>query len=77
MATDTIPAPASTINAPIPIKGEVKPPVSGRLPPAAEAAEAFAVLLALAEAVAVEVALELDVELADAASGIPSPVARK
>jgi hypothetical protein len=77
MATLPIPAPASSINAPIPTNGEAGPPVAGRSLPAAEAAEAVVVLLALAEAVAVAVALELDVELADAASGIPSPVARK
>jgi hypothetical protein len=66
MRTDTIPAPASNINAPTPIKGEVSPPVAGRLPPTAIAAEAVAVLLAVAVAEGVEVAVgvELAVELA-------------
>ena len=57
MRPDTIPEPASSINAPSPTKGEVGPPVAGRLPPAAEAAEAaeaIAVLLAVAVAVALE-----------------------
>jgi hypothetical protein len=71
MRTDIIPAPASSINAPIPIKGEeVGPPVAGRLPPAAAAAEAVAVLLAVAVAegveVAVSVALAVEVAVEDA-----------
>jgi hypothetical protein len=49
------PPPASSISAPSPNKGgEAGPPVAGRLPPAAEAAEAIAVLLAVAVAVALE-----------------------
>jgi len=55
MVTDITPAPANSISAAIPTNGEVGPPVSGRLPPAALAAEAVAVPLAVA--VAVEVAL--------------------
>ncbi len=55
MRPDTIPPPASSIRAPSPNKGgEAGPPVEGRLPPAAEAAEAIAVLLAVAVAVALE-----------------------
>jgi hypothetical protein len=61
MATDTIPAPASSTSAPIATNGEVRPPVSGRLPPAAVAAD-DAVLLEVAVAVAVAVVLAVAVE---------------
>jgi hypothetical protein len=51
MATDTIPAPASSINAPTPIKGEeVGPPVAGNAD-----AEVTAEALPLAVAVAVAI----------------------
>lgn len=66
MRTDTIPAPASSINAPSPIKGEASPPDAGRLPPAAIAAEAVAVLLAVAVAEGVEVAIGVEVAVEDA-----------
>jgi hypothetical protein len=65
MRTDTIPAPASNINAPTPIKGEVSPPVAGRLPPAAIAAEAVAVLLAVAVAEGVEVSVGVELAVAE------------
>ena len=58
MRPDTIPPPASSIRAPSPNKGgEAGPPVDGRLPPAAEAAEA-AEAIAVLPAVAVALALE-------------------
>ena len=67
MRPDTIPEPASSISAPSPNKGEAGPPVAGRLPPAAEAAEAVAVPLLLAVAVADGVAVGVAVvALADA-----------
>jgi hypothetical protein len=53
MRTDTIAAPASSTSAPIPAKGERRPPVAGRLLSAALAAEAVAVLFAPAVALAV------------------------
>ena len=65
MRKDTIPAPASNINAPTPIKGEVSPPVAGRLPPAAIAAEAVAVLLAVAVAEGVEVSVGVELAVAE------------
>jgi hypothetical protein len=64
MRTDNIPAPTSNINAPTHIKGEVSPPVSGRLPPAAIAAEAVAVLLAVAVAEDVEAAVGVELAIA-------------
>jgi hypothetical protein len=75
MATDTTPAPTSSISAPIPTNNALGPPVSGKLPPAAEAAEAVAVLLAeaVAEAVAVAVAVAVEDEVAEAV-GVVGPV---
>ncbi len=52
---DIIPAPTISISGIIPTNSEVGPQVSGRLPPAAEAAEDIA--LPLAEAVVVGVAV--------------------
>ena len=73
MATAMTPAPASSINAPIPTIGEVSPPVSGRVPPAADAAEAVPELVAVAVSVAVAVGVADAV--ADGELGIPSPLA--
>ncbi len=53
---DIIPTPTISISGIIPIKGEVGPPVSGRLPPAAEAAEDIVLLLAEAVVAGVAVA---------------------
>jgi hypothetical protein len=69
MAKDITPAPARSISAAISTKGEVGPPVSGRLPPAAEAADdapllAVAVAVAVPEEVAVEVAVGDEVAVA-------------
>jgi len=77
MATAMTPAPASSINAAIPTNGEAGPPVSGRLPPAAEAAEEVVVPLAVAVAVAVAVGVADAVAdgVADGELGIPSPIA--
>jgi hypothetical protein len=52
---DIIPAPTISISGAIPTNGEVGPLVSGRLPPAVEAADDVA--LPLAEAVVVVVAV--------------------
>ena len=55
-----------------PPKGETRPPVAGRLPPAAEAAEAVVVLLAVAVAVGLAVAVEVAEELAEMDPTAPS-----
>ena len=66
---DIIPAPTISISGTIPINGEEGPPVSGRLPPAAEAAEEVAVEVAIAVAVGVAVALAVGLAVAKS----PSP----
>jgi hypothetical protein len=68
MRKDIIPAPASSISAPTPIKGAVGPPVAGRLPPAAAAAEAVA--LPLAVAVDMEVAVDVEVAVVEVALAV-------
>jgi hypothetical protein len=70
MATDTIPAPASSINAPTPIKGEAGLPVAGRLPPTAAAIEAGAVPLAVVVAVGVALGVVEALALAESLAAV-------
>jgi hypothetical protein len=70
MARDITPAPASSINAPTPIKGEAGLPVAGRLPPTAAAIEAGAVPLAVVVAVGVALGVVEALALAESLAAV-------